>query len=70
MNNFSEGKVIAIIAGSGRFPFHVAQEAKRQGLTVVALGVAGWVDRSLSSGVDAFEEVAVGQLRHFIEQPS
>lgn len=68
MNNFSEGKVIAIIAGSGRFPFHVAQEAKRQGLTVVALGVAGWVDRSLSSSVDAFEEVAVGQLRHVIDR--
>ncbi len=68
MNNFSEGKVIAIIAGSGRFPFHVAREAKRQGLTVVALGVAGWVDRSLSSSVDAFEEVAVGQLRHFIDR--
>lgn len=59
---------IAIIAGAGRFPFHVAQEAKRQGLTVVALGVAGWVDQSLSRSVDAFEEVAVGQLGHFIDR--
>ena len=59
---------IAIIAGAGRFPFHVAEEVKRQGLTVVALGVQGWVDRSLSRSVDAFEEVAVGQLGHFIDR--
>ena len=59
---------IAIIAGAGRFPFHVAQEAKRQGFTVVALGVKAWVDPALSSSVDVFEEVAVGQLRHFMDR--
>jgi DUF1009 family protein len=62
------GQVVGIIAGAGRFPFHVAQEAKRQGLTVVALGVSGWVDRSLAAAVDAFEEVAVGQLGHFVDR--
>jgi hypothetical protein len=59
---------IAIIAGAGRFPFHVAQEAKRQGLTVIALGMAGWVDGALCASVDAFEEIAVGQLRHVIDR--
>ena len=59
---------IAIIAGAGRFPFHVAQEAKRQGLGVVVMGIQGWVDRSLASQVDTFEEVAVGQLGRFIDR--
>ena len=59
---------VAIIAGAGRFPFHVAQEAKRQGLTVVAMGIQGWVDSTLASQVDAYEEIAVGQLGRFVER--
>lgn len=57
---------IAIIAGAGRFPFHVAQEAKRQGRQVVAVGLRGWVDPGLASAVDAYEEVPVGQLGRLI----
>ena len=64
----SDSPPIAIIAGAGHFPFHVAQEAKRQGRSVIALGVSGWVDHTLSSRVDAFEEVAVGQLRRLIDR--
>ena len=59
---------IAIIAGGGRFPFHVAQEAKRQGIAVVAFGIHGWADESLASLVDAYEEIAVGQLGRLIER--
>ena len=59
---------IAIIAGAGRFPFHVAQQAKRQGAAVVVLGVQGWADGSLAGVVDAYEEVAVGQLGRLIER--
>ncbi|MBI3083959.1 MAG: UDP-2,3-diacylglucosamine diphosphatase LpxI [Candidatus Omnitrophica bacterium] len=59
---------IAIIAGAGRFPFAVAQEAKRQGLAVIVMGIQGWVDRSLAAEADAYEEVAVGQLRQFIDR--
>jgi len=59
---------IAIIAGAGRFPFHVAQEAKRHGVAVVALGIQGWADGSLAGLVDAYEEVAVGQLGRLIER--
>jgi DUF1009 family protein len=57
---------IAIIAGAGRFPFHVAREAKRQGSTVVALGIQGWVDTALRGEVDRYEEIAVGQLGRMI----
>jgi DUF1009 family protein len=56
----------AIIAGAGSFPLHVAQEAKRQGLKVVAIGIQGWVDSTLSRHVDVYEEVAMGQLGHLI----
>ena len=53
---------LAIIAGAGRFPVHVAQEGKRQGCVVVGFGIQGWVDPSLAAQVDAYEELAVGQI--------
>ena len=59
---------IAIIAGSGRFPFHVAQEAKRQGAVLVAIGIQGWVDSTLASHVEAYEELPVGQIGRIIKQ--
>ena len=58
----------AIIAGGGSFPFHVAAEARRQGLQVVAIGLQGWADPALASQADAYEEVAVGQLGRLIER--
>jgi len=58
----------AIIAGSGSFPRHVAQEAKRQGLRVVAIGLQGWADPSLAREVEEYEEVSVGQLGRLIER--
>jgi len=58
----------AIIAGAGGFPLHVAQEARRQGLRVVAIGLQGWADPGLTKHVDAYAEVAVGQLGRLIEQ--
>ena len=59
---------VAIIAGAGRFPLYVAQEAKRQGMTVVALAVKGWADASLAASVDAYEDIAIGQLGRLIER--
>ena len=59
---------VAIIAGAGRFPFHVAHEGKRQGYHVVALGIQGWADPALAAQVDAYEELAVGQLDRLIER--
>ena len=57
---------IALLAGSGQFPSLVAQEAKRQGASVVVFGIKGWADPSLASGVDAYEEIEVGALGHLI----
>lgn len=59
---------LAIIAGSGRFPFEVAQEARRQGVWVAAVGLSGWVDPSLAAHVDHYEELAVGELGKLIQR--
>lgn len=59
---------VALIAGAGRFPFHVAQEGKRQGYQMVALGIRGWADPTLAAAVDTYEEVAVGELERLIER--
>ncbi len=59
---------LAIIAGAGRFPFHVAQAAKRQGLGVVAMGIQGWVDPTLASQVDVYEELPIGKLGRLIDR--
>ena len=61
------GRACAVIAGSGSFPFHVAREAKRQGWTVLAVGLQGWADPSLAQHADAYEEIAVGQLGRLID---
>jgi DUF1009 family protein len=58
---------IAIIAGAGSFPLHVAREAKRQGASVSAVGIRGWVDPALAGAVEAYEEVAVGELGRLIQ---
>lgn len=58
----------AIIAGAGSFPRHVAREAKRQGLHVVAIGLRDWADSALAQDVDVYEEVAVGQLGQLVDR--
>lgn len=57
---------LGLIAGAGRFPFHVAREAKRQGIPVIAVGIHGWADGSLAEHVDTYEEIAIGQLGRLI----
>ena len=59
---------LAVIAGAGRFPFFVAQEARRQGRHVVGFGLTGWVEPGLAAQVDVYEELAVGELGRLIER--
>ena len=59
---------LAIIAGAGRFPFYVAEEAKRQGLSVIALGIQGWADPELARHVEAYEEIHIGKLGQLIQR--
>lgn len=64
----ADASPIALIAGAGRFPFFVAQAVHRQGARVIAFGLRGWVDASLASHVDVYEELAVGELGRLIER--
>ena len=62
----SSRRLCGLIAGAGAFPFHVAREAKRQGLSIIAAGIQGRVDSSLAQQVDGYEELSVGQLGRLI----
>ena len=59
---------LAIIAGSGRFPILVAQEAKRQGRRVVGIGVRGWVHPEFATRVDVYHELDIGALGILFER--
>lgn len=63
-----DAEPLALIAGSGRFPFFVAQAARRQGCRVIAFGLRGWADPSLAAQVDVYEELAVGELGRLLER--
>ncbi len=52
---------IGLIAGQGRLPFLVADGARRAGLKVICIGLAGSVDPSLTDHVDAFFPGAVAR---------
>lgn len=56
-------KTLGLIAGKGRFPFLVAQEAKREGYRVVCCGIAQESDPELAKVTDSYCEVKLGQLK-------
>lgn len=53
---------LGLIAGSGRFPFLVAEEARRRGVTVVALGIPGVTDPALESVAGGLTWFKLGQI--------
>lgn len=53
---------LGLIAGSGRFPFLVAEEAKRRGVPVVALGIPGVTDPSLETVAGGLTWFKLGQI--------
>lgn len=56
-------KTIGIIAGNGRFPFLVAEEAKRAGCRVVVAALEQEADPTLEKWSDAFLWVKIGELK-------
>ena len=58
---------IGIIAGSGRFPHHVASAARAQGHWVCAIGINGHADAGLASLVDAIEWVDFGHISQLLQ---
>ncbi|UCE99071.1 MAG: UDP-2,3-diacylglucosamine diphosphatase LpxI [Planctomycetota bacterium] len=64
----SSSGVLGLIAGEGRLPFLVAAGAKRAGLKVVCIGLAGNVEPSLSDEVDVFCTVGVARPGSWIRK--
>jgi len=53
---------LGLIAGNGRFPFLVAEAAKRQGRRVILIRLKEETDAGLENLVDEAHEVSLGQL--------
>ncbi len=64
----SSSSVVGLIAGGGRLPFLVAAGARQQGLRVVCVGLAGYVDEPLAKEVDAFYRVGVARPGSWIRR--
>jgi DUF1009 family protein len=53
---------LGLVAGSGRFPLLVAEEAKRRGVPVVALGIPGVTDPALEAIAGGLTWFKLGQI--------
>jgi DUF1009 family protein len=58
----SSASPLGLIAGNGRFPFLVAEAAKRRGLRVVLVKLKEETDPGLEALADETHEVSLGQL--------
>lgn len=67
MADASSGKpTLGLIAGGGRFPFLIADGARKSGLRVVAVGFRSNTDPGLPAYVDEYQELRLGQLGKLI----
>ena len=57
---------LGLIAGNGRFPLLVAEEARRQGRRVVAAAIEGETDPALGPAVDDIRWMKLGQINKTI----
>lgn len=60
-------KPLGLLAGNGRFPFLVAQEARKKGRRVVALAFNEEADPAIEQVVDVIHWVYVGQFNKWIK---
>lgn len=60
-------KPLGLLAGNGRFPFLIAQEARKQGRAVIAVAFNEEADPALEQVVDRIYWVFVGQLGKWIK---
>ncbi len=56
-------KTLGLIAGKGRFPFLVAEEARREGYRIVCCGIAKEAEPELQKSADAYAEIKLGELK-------
>lgn len=62
MNETTLPSTIGLIAGEGRFPFLVVEEAKRKGIGVITVGIEGEADPALESECDSFVWIGLGDV--------
>jgi DUF1009 family protein len=60
-------KPLGLLAGNGRFPFLVAQEARKKGRRVIAIAFNEEADPALEQAVDVIHWVFVGQMNKWIK---
>lgn len=53
---------LGLVAGSGRFPLLVAEEARRRGVPIVALGIPGVTDPALEAVAGGLSWFKLGQI--------
>jgi DUF1009 family protein len=58
---------IGLIAGNGRFPILFAQEAKRKGVEIVAIGINEETEKELEEYVDRIYWLGVGELEKLFQ---
>ena len=58
---------LGILAGSGRFPVLIAEEARRAGMEVVVLGISGVTDAAIESVASKISYFKLGQISKAIE---
>jgi DUF1009 family protein len=64
---YSGKGTLGLIAGGGRFPFLIADGARKSGLRVVAVGFRSNTDPGLPDCVDEYQELRLGQLGKLID---
>lgn len=62
----SVSEPIGLLAGSGRFPIHFAEAARRQGLRVACVGIKYEVSPELEALCDSFDVVGISKLGRMI----
>ena len=60
--------VIGLIAGQGRLPFTIAAGARKAGLKVVCVGLAGSVEQALAEQVDVFYTAPLARPGNWIRK--
>ncbi len=64
----NSSNVLGLIAGAGRLPFLVAAGARKAGLKVVCVGLAGMSEVNLTGEVDVFYKVAIARPGSWIRK--
>lgn len=60
-------KPLGLIAGNGQFPLLLAQEARRQGRSVVVAAIEGETDPALAEMAEALHWMKLGQIKRTIQ---